>query len=366
MLACPCPTCGASLPLTLASLAGVRCRSCGFAGPPPPSARERLVAAQHQLTHLDARARQFDASVRAAIGRALRARWGVIVALAVGALPFVGLTLVGAVKAYEHEGPTSNRVAGAIFIAVPMLVYATVGLLLDATVRSARMRLLASASATPPVHPGEAATCTVCGAPLVSRGVDPIVRCVHCAADNVVHPTAMARASEKRTMDLDALASALASRAHDLRSTARRVTVASVGSVLGTPFAAFVTVLGLLLSAKLLEPVVALPPSELARYAWVDTKRGSCVGLIVRSDDGTEAYFGGNDRLPNPSTIAPPDERALELLLAAALVGRRVRLAGGAEGSVKNVLGAPVTNREQLVLDTGARGDAAGACEASE
>lgn len=120
--------------------------------------------------------------------------------------------------------------------------------------------------------------------------------------------------------------------------------------MIATPFVGFASVLGVLLLAETLEPVVALAPSPLARYAFVDTKRGRCVGLIARRHGETLAHFGGNDRLPNPSTIDEGDAAELELFPATALVGRRVRLANGTEGVVTKALGAPLTNREQSAV----------------
>jgi hypothetical protein len=75
--------------------------------------------------------------------------------------------------------------------------------------------------------------------------------------------------------------------------------------------------------------------------------------------------FGGNDRLPNPSTIAT-DGTVPPRFAAGALVGQRLRVASGAEGVVRRVLGAPITNEEQVVLDGGENGDVAGACAASQ
>jgi DNA-directed RNA polymerase subunit RPC12/RpoP len=330
--------------VTVASLRGVRCRSCGFEGPPPDEVRERLHVAQRKLTQLDVRRRQLDAHARAAIGRALGVRWGVIAALVVGGLPFVALGAVG-----------------MLFMSVPMLVYGAVGAYLHSVAGSARRDLLAACAAVPPVHPGEAAACAFCGAPLLPSGVDPVVRCQHCGADNVVHPSAMAQASARRSIDLDTLTATLARRAEAILATARRVTLATVASVVGTPVLAFVSVLGLLLTAARLERVVKIAPSELRRYAWVDTAKGRCVGLIVRDGRRTQAYFGDNDRLPNPFTL-PEGSADLPRFSATALVGERVRTASGAVGTVRGVFGAPVTNRESLVLDTGDQGHVPGAC----
>lgn len=324
---------------------------------------QRLQVAQRELGQLDVRTRQLDVHARAAIGRALRVRWGIIAALALGGLPFLGLTALGITMGIQHEDPlpTSNRIVPVLFMSVPMLVYGVVGYLLHSRVVAARKDLLAAAAAVPPVHPGESAACAFCGAPLLPRGIDPVVRCDHCSADNVIHPAAMEQASARRSIDLDALTVTLGRRAEAILATARRVTVATVASVAGTPFVAFVTVLGLLLTAARLERVVQVAPSELTRYAWIDTEKGECVGMIVHERGLTRAYFGDNDRLPNPMTIGE-GEVDLPRFSARALVGKRMRTASGAEGIVRGTFGAPITNRESLALDTGGRGIVPGAC----
>jgi DNA-directed RNA polymerase subunit RPC12/RpoP len=364
MKSCPCPSCGTPLPVTVASLHGVRCRSCGFEGPPPPEVVQRLQVAQRELTRLDVRARQFDLHARAAIGRALRVRWGVIVALAVGGLPFLALGAGGLVLGVQHEGPIANRVAGILMISVPMVVYATAGCLLHWRVVSARNRLLAACAAVPPLRLGEAAACAMCGAPLVSRGIDPVVRCDHCGADNVVHPSAMAQASAKKNVDLDALTVTLGRSSEAIVATARRVSLATVALVFGTPFVGFVSGVVIFLCAARLEPLLQVAPSDLHRYAWVDTSKGRCVGLIAHDGHETLAYFGDNDRLPNPSTMTEGSPE-LPRFAAGALVGERVRTSNGAEGIVRRVLGSPITNREVLVLDTGVQGQVPGSCAAS-
>ena len=164
----------------------------------------------------------------------------------------------------------------------------------------------------------------------------------------------MAQAAADRSIDLDAITFTLGQRAEGILAIARRVTLANVALVFG-----------MLLVGQVLERVLHLAPSELERYIWVDTKRGSCVAQIVVDGKGTRAYFGEKDRLPNPSTI-PDGTAGLPKFAGGALVGRRVRTASGAEGIVRKTSGAPVTNQEQLVLDTGDYGTIAGSCEPSE
>jgi hypothetical protein len=351
--------------VSVASLRGVRCAACGFEGPAPPEIVARLEVAQRELARLDGRARQFDARSRAAIARAVRVRWGIVISLVAGALPFVSLAVGGVVMGMQHEGPlpAANRVAGIVYLCVPMILFTAAASILQARVAAARDDLLAAAAAVPPVRAGEAAACAMCGAPLVGVGVDPVARCRHCAADNVVHPSAIARASAAKATDLDALSFTLGRRSQTILATARRVTAATVALVAGTPFAAFFALVVLLLAAGMVERALRIAPSDIARYAWIDTERGSCVGMISREGAKTKAYFADNDRLPNPTTLRG-DDAVNPRFSAEALVGQRVRTAAGVEGIVRRAQGAPFTNRETLVLDTGDFGNVAGACAA--
>lgn len=360
MQTCPCPRCGAALALSLASLHGVRCRSCGYEGPPRPEVLERLRIAQGELSRLDQRTRQLDASAQAAIGRALRTRWGAIVVLSLGVLPFVALAVAGVAEGFEaHPGlPLANRIIGVSLTWVPLLVYACVGGILAAFVGRARRRLLAASAAIPPERPGEPVTCAVCGASLASFGTSPIARCGYCAADNVVHPAALRQAATARSFDIDSIGATTALRAREVVSAASHASAMGVASVVGTPPVSFFAVLALLLFAKAVEPYIALAASPTPRYAWVATKRGKCVGLIGERDGVPQAHFGGNDKLPNPMTLDTLPPR----FAPSAIVGRTMRLANGKRGRVVGVTGAPVTNREQLVLDSGAHGDLPGAC----
>lgn len=360
MQTCACPRCGAPLPLSLASALGVRCGSCGYEGLPRPEVLERLRWAHAELARLDRRALQLDADGRAAVGRALRTRWVAWLLLGVGALPFVALSAVGLKEGIEHDGPIPGRVFGVFFIAVPMFIHAGVGSVLSGSVSRAFRRLLAASAAIPPERPGAPITCAICGAALAPQGVEPVARCGYCTADNVVHPKALALVTARRATDIDALGATTARRAHEATSAARYASTMGIASVVGTPFAAFFSVLGMLLAAKAIEPHLALSPSPMERYAWVETKRGTCVGLIAHRDGTTEAYFGGNNRIPNPMPLDALPPR----FAPTKLVGRTLRLANGTHGRVVSITGSPVTNREQVVLDSGIHGDLAGSCSA--
>ncbi len=303
-------------------------------------------------------ARQLDAAGRDAIRRALRTRWGAIAVLVVGALPFLGIAIAGVAAGIAHDGPVTNRVILVGVICFPMVIHASVGTLLYRSVTGAKKRLLAASAAVPPVRPGEPVTCAVCGAPLAVHGVDPIARCGHCAADNVVHPAALAQAVASRAMDVDAIGAKTAARAREAVAAAGHASAMGIAATFGTPVASFVAAVLLLLFAKVLEPLAALAPSPLQRYAWVETKRGRCIGLIAHHGRVVEAHFGGNDRLPNPMRLEALPAR----FAPTEVIGREMLLANGKRGRVVGITGAPVTNREQVVLDSGGHGDLPGAC----
>lgn len=344
--------------LSLASVHGVRCGACGYHGPPRPEVLARLRIAESELFRLDQRSRQLDAAGRDAIRRALRTGWGAIAVLVLGAIPFVGIAVAGVLEGLAHDGPVTNRAIVVGVICLPMVVHVSVGALLVRSISGAKRRLLAASAAVPPVRAGEPVTCAVCGAPLAVHGVDPIARCGHCAADNVVHPSALAQAVSTRAMDVDAIGVATATRAREALAAARQASALGVAAVFGTPAASFVAAVLLLAFAMILEPFAALAPSPLPRYAWVDTKRGRCIGLIAHRDGLTEAYFGGNDNLPNPMRLDALPPR----FGPSAVIGRSMRLANGKQGRVASITGAPVTNREQIVLQDGRHGDLPGAC----
>ena len=363
MLSCSCPSCGAPVPLTIASASEIRCRACRTVSPPPPDVQQWLLAAQAELFHLDARTRQFDAAARTGIRRAIRSGRGTLVGLILGASPFVALLGYVIGQAATHSGPVINRVTIVLLLCVPLLIYSLIGRALYVRVTEAKRRLLVIAAAVPPEHPGDPSGCSLCGAPLHASGVDPIARCHHCGADSVVHPKSLSMAATRRTVDLHVIHQSVRAWAAAASYAARDARRKTGLAVVATPVAGFFSLVVLLLLASVLEPLVGFPPSDLDRYAWLDTKRGRCVALMGDTDGSSRGvYFGDNDRLPAPASVPETHAATLELFPATALVGQQVRLADGTVGAVAKVLGAPVTNREQFVLDDGSRGDAPGSC----
>lgn len=363
MLSCSCPSCGAPVPLTLASVSEIRCGACRTVGPPPPDVQQWLHAAQAELLHLDVRTRQFDATARSGIRRAIRSGRGTLVGLVLGASPFVALVGYMLWQATLHSGPVINRVTAVGLLCVPLVIYGLIGRVLYGSVAEAKRRLLVISAAVPPDRPGQPSGCSLCGAPLFASGVDPIARCQHCGADSVVHPKSLAAAASRRTVDLHVIGQSVrawAAAASNAATDARRKTALAI---IVTPVAGFFSLVVLLMLAAVLEPMLQLPASDMDRYAWLETKRGRCLALMGDSDGTSrDAHFGGNDKLPNPARVPEEHAATLERIPATALVGHDVRLADGSTGVVARVFGAPITNREQFVLDNGSRGDAPGSC----
>lgn len=363
MLSCSCPSCGAPVPLTLASASEIQCRSCRTVSPHPPEVQRWLLAARAELFHLDVRSRQFDTAARSGIRRAIRSGRGTLVGLILGASPFVAVVGYTIGQAATHSGPIINRVTVVLLLCVPLLIYGFIGRVLYRKVAEAKRRLLTIAAAVPPERPGDPSGCSLCGAPLFASGVDAIARCQHCGADSVVHPKSLAVATTRRTVDLHVLHQSVrawaAATSHAARDTRRKTGLA----IVITPVAGFFSLVVLLLFASVLEPMVRFPPSEVERYAWLETKRGRCLALMGDSDGTSRgAHFGDNDRLPIPARVPEEHAATLEPFPATDVIGQVVRLSDGTTGTVAQVLGAPVTNREQFVLEDGSRGDAAGSC----
>ena len=357
---CPCPRCGAPLPVTLASLRGVRCRACGYAGPAAPDIVERLAAAERALHTAGLHARQFDARARAAIVRALHAGVGVTVAIVLGGLPFALLVPLAIAVGVTSDELLASRVLGVLFIAAPAIVYAAVAVVLVRALKRARANLLEGCAAVPPERPGEPAACSLCGATIGAWGTNPIARCSFCGADNVVHPEAMARALARKTAEYGAMTLLLADRSRAIGSAARRAGALTVAAVFGAPLAGWVFGAVLIGAIAIGEKAIEPRPSERLQYAWIDTPLGKCVAKLKHEDDKTLTDFGDNERLTSGTEVLEPRER----FSASAMVGQRVRVASGAQGKVRKAYGGPL-NIEMLVLEGGEEGEVAGACAAS-
>jgi hypothetical protein len=155
VLAAPCPKCGKPAPVSLAKPDVLVC-GCGFQGAPTNEVVSELHHAASALGEIDARHRQLTAAQQRSIANAsLRA--GIAIAVSV-------VFMFGVAELYRRPAPAG---AAAVFATVIVALVVLRG-------RSMRTRLAAPFGGT---------RCRVCGEPI--GGSERIVRCHHCAADNL-------------------------------------------------------------------------------------------------------------------------------------------------------------------------------------
>src|SRR5581483_7913228 len=179
--------CGRPAPMSLEHVDALACAACGYRGPPDERARVELERAAESLAKMDATRRQLDVDQVKAVTRArdeLRAqRTRVWVCLAVA---------IAAVTMFLGWAP-KNAATWARFLPVVagVAVVAALGAFLLRSLRARLFVLETSWSARPPIEPGGAARCYVCGGPIVGEGA--VVRCRYCSSDNLVDRAVLER-----------------------------------------------------------------------------------------------------------------------------------------------------------------------------
>lgn len=185
MLTARCPGCGRPAPLSLARPGQLRCPACGYDGPPPPEVREQLAQAAALLSQVELGRRQLSRSQRRALTSAWAGTVGYLLSFGVLLLPLAGCLACGVSAA--REGEDTNWWMLTVCSA-PTILLSLTGILGLLFIVERRRRLEEACAAIPPLHPGQAARCHVCGGDLAQEhGTDAIVRCDYCAADNLVH-----------------------------------------------------------------------------------------------------------------------------------------------------------------------------------
>jgi hypothetical protein len=187
-----CPTCGAPCRVSLRERNVVACAKCGWRGPPPSGARERIDAAAKAIGESDARVRQLRGLARVLA----RGAPGALISYAIVA---VGVAIWSALVAgscqprslAKHELAGNALPISAAAIALILALPALVSML------STARKLHGATLAVPPLRAGEPAACRVCGGPI--GRIDGVVRCDYCHADNVVDAKLLARAGERRS-----------------------------------------------------------------------------------------------------------------------------------------------------------------------
>ena len=279
MLACACPKCGATTPLSLSSPT-VACRYCHFEGPAPDRVQQQLRSASEVLHRLDEHHRQLDATERRALSSSSLTGWlFALFALAL-CLPFV---LLSGCSAYITID-VGRALPGLMLMTFAPLLLVVFGIALAALrLRRKRRALQLSCAAVPPEVMGGQAACHVCGGPL-KTGTEAIARCGYCNADNLVAPDVLRRAGAQVSVVLDGFADEVRSRATSMRGAVFR----AAGGVAALGCLAPVLGVGLVIALSF-----ALDDVEYAthpeKYAVVSTPKGRCVAQV--QDPGSSRPF---------------------------------------------------------------------------
>jgi hypothetical protein len=293
----------------------VRCPGCGYLGPPPAEAQGPLRHAAHVLSSIDQRHRQLSAAQRRTLllGRR-RAGCFTCLALLLG-LPFACLSLMALLTLVTGKGTWSD----VLFGAGPLLGFGSAVLVLGLWARVARGALERAAVAFPPSAPGEPASCHVCGGP-VPVGVEPLVRCAYCGADNLVEPAALQRAGSKRALALDAWENDIERHARAAATTTRAASALLLPAAVVFPAVALVGGALVLLS-------IEHPAAESVEYTERATAKGQlCVARVRR--DGAAVRLDWEHRPPEGESDtpvpAPPEMRPFRAssVLGKELLGR--------------------------------------------
>jgi len=185
-----CAGCGAPAAISLAHPDEVRCTHCGEARPPGPEVVERLAAGRAALEAVQTSARQLDRHRRRALHRADNAvvlfTVGLVLLLLAAPVYLCGGgygLLVGDGESMLF-GCTCTNMLLSLLVLVPLAWRRMV---------ARRRQLVRSCAAEPPLTPGAAARCRLCGGDLPdAAGAEAVVRCTYCDADNLVAADAIA------------------------------------------------------------------------------------------------------------------------------------------------------------------------------
>jgi hypothetical protein len=312
MYATRCPTCGAPTPVSLAEPGRLRCRGCGYEGPPPPEVAGALSQAASLVQHRSARERQLSGMQR----RLLRSGAGAAIAyLAIGLLGMMPCTCCLVVYIGPEQGDdVTNWLCGG----APVLLLGAAIVAGFVAMRSARRRLGQACSALPPAAPGEPAGCHVCGGPVSGLAGDPFARCTFCGADNLVDTALLSRWHVARAAVIENYGQAALGESRRAGSVTRRafVTVITL-TVLGP-------VLGICLggSSAVILDMVEVEPNDGERYAVVETPMGRCIARSERH--GALTYLRFDPKLEAAGTPGPRPHAAVTVFDWRALRGLRV------------------------------------------
>ncbi len=153
----------------------------------------QVAAASQVLSRADLRQRQFTNVQRGSLGTTDIGLW-------IYGIAFAGMTFFFGAYALLYL-PSADGLPFVILFGLPVVVVVLMGGGGFMWALGRRRRFEDLCAAQPPIHPGDPACCRVCGGPVSSAkdGV-AVVRCGHCAADNLVSVIALERARARSAL----------------------------------------------------------------------------------------------------------------------------------------------------------------------
>jgi DNA-directed RNA polymerase subunit RPC12/RpoP len=295
-----CPNCGAPTPLAL-NVDKVDCNYCDYIGELSPEDRQRIEAAKVVLHQSQAHQRQLTAQQRRALARVSTIRdGGVILVSFVGikallfVAPFVLLMVLALVIGFSLDSIYLFCMTALPISLLFLLVLVPSGAWFR-RLNSQLKEVEFACAAIPPGRKGYPAKCYVCGGNLVSEGVQLVVRCSYCEADNLVAPKMLQTVGAVRKWDLD-------THHGQISTKISRLGQWSIFGIILFPIwtVAMVVMVGILwitvgISVGDIED--DLPTERGKQVAWVSTPKGTCLVSVefLRSKSKEKLFWMSED-----------------------------------------------------------------------
>jgi hypothetical protein len=324
MLATRCVECGAPVPASLATPNQIQCRYCGYQGEPSAEAVTHMNAAAAMIATRAAELRQLSGRQQRALG--VSSPIVLTLSLLGAALYFTPVTWV---LAYFARHLVSSGTAGlmvtlsASLMAVPLLLGVV-------RVWWNHRSLRKACTAAPPEAPGEPSRCHVCGAPLTPEAGKVVARCAFCQADNFIAPALVEAQRRNLVVVVDQFEAEV-----DRRSSAASRGVGRILMFLGVS-TLVAPMLGVA-AVKGLELYAVYRPAE---YVLIPQYGATCIARVHHTELGRRSYnFSPSEPLFNDDAI--PWVGSRKTVFRDALVGRKVIVGGGMEGTITGFKSRP-------------------------
>lgn len=332
MLAIACPRCGRPAAANLAAPELLSCPACGFRGPPPADAYQKLQAARHMLFGLDVRLRQLGDAQRRSLETARSKRRGFLFITVVFAFPFALWALASLGSQLDPVDPADSSSPEGVFFALGPLAFFALGASLSYRfIKERQQRLEQACAARPPRVQGEPAACHVCGAPLHSAAGVAVVRCGFCQADNLVEPRVLARLNRAGVRVAGQIEDEVQTQARAMSREAGLANALLVPMIFAAPTLMLVGLFGIGVPLMFIDKA----PNLAIRYVEVTgVGTGTCVARLRQRRDGAHLDFGKSpppgmvlESLPRPGRdIGTFDVKALEGRIVRSKEGKPARV----------------------------------------